>query len=172
MEKREKTLLGIMAATLVAAGAMYLSGLSGPAAPGNPGAQAVNMDEVTRTVEQARLTDEQSYRLSLLAQNASIDPFYGKASSITQDDPGQAGGEELVYSGFIKVGQKIFAVINGIEYACGDQLADGGYTVQAIDKNAVLLERTDGSSGRKYTKRVPLVEDDADKIRIRVVKKR
>jgi hypothetical protein len=41
-----------------------------------------------------------------------------------------------------------------------------------VDKNFVMLERTDGSTGRKLTRRVPLVEDDMDKIRIRVVKKR
>jgi len=63
-------------------------------------------------------------------------------------------------------------VLNGVEYARGDALAEGGYSVQSIDKNLVVLERTDGSTGRKLTKRVPLVEDDTDKIRIRVVKKR
>jgi len=172
MEKRERILLGVMAATLLAAGGMYLSGPSQPAAPaGRAALAAVGMGEMVKSVEQSKLTPEQTYRLTLLAQNATGDPFYGGASGITQDDP-QGASEEQVYSGFIKVGQRVLAVINGIEYACGDKLAEGGYVVQSIDKNAVVLERADGSTGRKYTKRVPLVEDDADKIRIRVVKKR
>jgi len=171
MEKREKIMLGFMAATLVAAGGMYFSSPSTPPGPAGQAAPVVNMDDVGKSVEQAKLTPEQSYRLTLLAQNATGDPFYGGASGLTQDDP-QGGSDEQVYSGFIKVGQRVLAVINGIEYACGDKLADGGYVVQAIDKSAVVLERTDSSNGRKYTKRVPLVEDDADKIRIRVVKKR
>jgi len=172
MEKREKILLGLLAATAVAAGGMLMSGQGGKNGPAAPGAPAVNMDEVTSTMDRAKLTEAQAYRLSVLAENATLDPFYGRSSAITQNDPSQPGGEDLIYSGYIKVGQKVFAVVNGIEYACGDKLAEGGYVMQAIEKNAVLLERTDGASGRKYTKRVPLVEDDADKIRIRVVKQR
>jgi len=172
MEKREKYMLGIMAATAVVAGVMFFSGREDKAAPGADPAAQINMDELARTVDQAKLAAPQMYALSLLAQNATANPFYGGKAGLSQDDAGQGDGEELVYSGYIRIGQKVFAVINGIEYACGDKLAEGGYVVQAIDKNTVLLERTDGSSGRKFTRRVPLVEDETDKIRIRVVKKR
>jgi hypothetical protein len=172
MEKREKILLGVMGVTLVVAGMMYFSTPASTPGPAGLSAPQVNMEAVTKTMEQAKLTNGQSYRLSLLAQNATADPFYGGQSGLSQDEGAQSGEPEFVYSGYIKIGQKVFAVVNGIEYACGDQLAEGGYVVKAIDKNLVLLERTDGSSGHKFTKRVPLVEDDTDKIRIRVVKKR
>lgn len=173
MEKREKVMLGIMAATLVAAGAMYFSGSTAPSgAPQQPAAQ-VNVDEVTKAMDQAKLPPELTYRISLLADNSTANPFYGGAGGISQeDDRGLSGSSDLLYSGYIKVGQKIFAVLNGIEYARGDELAEEGYVVQSIDKNFVTLERTDGSTGRKLTRRVPLAEDDTDKIRIRVVKKR
>ena len=175
MEKREKVMLGVLAATLVAAGALHFAGSPGGSggAPAPGGSQA-SLDEVTRTVEQSRLSPEKAYRIGLLADNATGDPFYGGQGGLSQEEgPASATGEGgLVYSGYIKIGQKIFAVINGVEYARGDELAEGGYVVQAIDKASVLLERTDGSSGRKFTKRVPLVEDDTDKIRVRVVKKR
>ncbi|MDR3641060.1 MAG: hypothetical protein P4L39_07035 [Humidesulfovibrio sp.] len=172
MEKREKILLGVMGATLVVAGMVFFSGPAN--VPGPPGAAApqINMGEMTQGVEQAKLTAGQAYRLSLLAQNSTADPFYGGIGGLAQDDSGQDNAQALVYSGYIKIGLKVFAVVNGIEYACGDQLAEGGYVVKAIDKNAVLLERTDSSNGHKSTKRVPLVEDDTDKIRIRVVKQR
>jgi hypothetical protein len=171
MEKREKIMLGAVAATALVAAAVFLSGQGGGGTPAVPAAQQVNADELARTVQQSALTKEHAYRISLLAQNATENPFYGGKLGLSQDDA-SGEGEELVYSGYIKVGQKIFAVINGIEYARGDQLAEGGYTVQSIERDGVVLERTDGSSGRKFTRRVPLVEDDSDKIRIRVVKKR
>jgi len=171
MEKREKILLGVMASTLVVAGALYFSGPAVPPGAFGPAAPSVDMGEIGKTMEQAKLSSGQAYILSLLSENATANPFYGGADGLSQDDS-SGGGGELVYSGYIKVGQKLFAVINGIEYARGDELAEGGYKVQGIDKNNVLLERTDGSSGRKFTRRVPLVEDDTDKIRIRVVKKR
>lgn len=170
MEKREKLLLGLVAVTAVAAGGVLLTGPSHQTAT-HATTPATGLSDVLLGMEQARLSKEQTYRLAVVAGNATMDPFYGRSSDITQDNATQ-GQEDLVYSGYMKIGSKLFAVINGIEYACGDKLADGGYVLSAIEKNAVLLERTDGESGRKYTKRVPLVEDDADKIRIRVVKQR
>lgn len=177
MEKREKLLLGVLAATLAVAGAMHFASPSAPMATAGPASVQLNMDEMTKAVEQAKLPAEKAYRIAILADNATGDPFYGGQGGLSQEEnqgqaAGQGGAAEIVYSGYIKIGQKIFAVLNGVEYARGDELADGGYAVQAIDKNSVLLERTDGSTGRKFTKRVPLVEDDTDKIRIRVVKKR
>ncbi|HWR04927.1 MAG TPA: hypothetical protein VN419_13060 [Humidesulfovibrio sp.] len=165
-------MLGVLAATLVVAGAMHFSSPGGTMAPGAPAQAQVNLDEMGKIVEQAKLSPERAYRIGLLADNASGDPFYGGQGGLSQEETGAAAAQELVYSGYIKIGQKIFAVLNGVEYARGDELAEGGYVVQAIDKNSVLLERTDGSTGRKFTKRVALVEDDMDKIRIRVVKKR
>lgn len=175
MEKREKLMLGVLAATVAVAGALHFSGPDAPDAPAGPaGAQqaALRPDELMATVETARLTPAQAYRMALLADNATADPFYGGQGTLSQDEAEAGGGAEFVYSGYIKIGQKLLAVINGVEYAHGDELAEGGYRVQAIDKASVLLERTDGSSGRKFTRRVPLVEDDTDKIRIRVVKRR
>ena len=174
MEKREKIMLGALAATLALAGVLQFSSPGGPPLPGAAAPSALNMDEVLHSVEQAKLPPASAYRLSLLADNATGDPFYGGQGGLSQDEAeaGQGGAAEFVYSGYIKIGPKIFAVINGVEYAHGDELAEGGYVVQAIDKNSVLLERTDGPSGRKFTRRVLLVEDATDKIRIRVVKKR
>jgi hypothetical protein len=173
MEKREKILLGVLAATLVVAGGLHFSTPDTGTGPGGAASAPLNLDEVAGAVEQARLTPQLAYRIELLADNATGDPFYGGQGGLLQDESQDGQGDaEYVYSGYIKIGQKIFAVINGVEYAQGDELAEGGYLVQAIDKNSVLLERTDGSSGRKFTRRVPLVEDDTDKIRIRVVKKR
>ena len=132
------------------------------AAPGAAptGASKVMVDEVAKNMDKARLTPQQAYRLGLLTDNATGNPFYGGQGGISlEDDRGMDGN-------------KLFAVINGVEYAIGDELAEGDYRVQGIDKNFVVLERTDGSTGRRLTRRVPLVEDDTDKIRIRVVKKR
>ncbi len=176
MQKREKQLLGVMAVVLMVGAYMYASEPGKPA-PGvvATGAGKVMVDDVVKNIDQSKLTGVQVYRLGLLLDNATGDPFYGGqgAASLGDDSSQAAGdGQEFVYSGYLKLGYKLFAVVNGVEYAVGDELAEGGFRVQAIDKNFVVLERTDGSTGRKLTRRVPLVEDDMDKIRIRVVKKR
>ncbi|OGR34347.1 MAG: hypothetical protein A2051_01105 [Desulfovibrionales bacterium GWA2_65_9] len=178
MQKREKQLLGVMAVALMVGAYMYVSAPGKPApAPVATGASKVVVDEVAKAMDQARLTPQQAYRLGLLADNATGNPFYGGSGGISLEEDRSLGGPgaegpEFVYSGYMKLGKKLFAVLNGVEYAIGDELAEGGYRVQGIDRNFVILERTDGSTGRKLTRRVPLVEDDTDKIRIRVVKKR
>jgi hypothetical protein len=170
--------MGVMAATVLVAGYMYFSGPETPAPePGAASGPKVSLDEVNKTVEQAKLPADLAYRIGVLAENSTANPFLNEGGGLTQEETGGqgagSGGQgEIVYSGYIKVGQKVYAVINGVEYARGDELAEGGYVVQGIEKTSVLLERTDGSTGRKFIKRVPLVEDDTDKIRIRVVKQR
>lgn len=174
MQKREKQLLGLMAVVLLAGGYMFVSAPEKPkVGPVSTAASKVVVDEVAKSMDKARLTPQQAYRLDLLMANATGNPFYAGPGGIAlEEDGGQGDASEFVYSGYMKLGKKLFAVLNGVEYSIGDELAEGGYTVQSIDKNFVVLERTDGSMGRKLTRRVPLVEDDTDKIRIRVVKKR
>jgi hypothetical protein len=175
MQKREKQLLGVMAVVLMVGAYMYAFAPGKPASgPAATGASKAMVDEVVKNIDQAKLTSQEAYRLGLLTDNATGNPFFGGRGGISlEEERGQGGdGQEFLYSGYMKIGYKLFAVVNGVEYAVGDELAEGGLRVQAIDKNFVMLERTDGSTGRKLTRRVPLVEDDTDKIRIRVVKKR
>jgi hypothetical protein len=115
------------------------------------------------------------YKLGLLADNSTQNPFFEGRGVLTLeegDESAGAGEPAPVYSGYIRAGKRAFAVIDGIEYASGDQLAESDYRLQSIDKSAVVLERTDATSGRKMTRRIPLVEDATDNIRIRVVKRR
>ncbi len=167
MEKRQKILLGVMALTILVA--LYMQfGTDSPAPAGAPQAAG---GQPLPGADQFRLAPAESYRLEVLAQNATTDPFYRGLGVLTAEEP-SGQGEGPVYSGFIQAGKRAFAVLDGIEYGPGDELADGGWKVKSIDKALVLLERTDGSTGRKVTRSVPLVESETDKIRIRVVKKR
>lgn len=172
MEKRQKILLGLMGLTIAVALYMQLSAdppAQAPKAPQAAGAPQAP-DAALLAASQARLSPQDAYRLELLAQNATANPFYEGQGVLTSEEPG-GQGEGPVYSGYIQAGKRVFAVLDGIEYAAGDELAEGGYRVKSIEKTLVVLERTDGSTGRKTTRSVPLVESEADKIRIRVVKK-
>lgn len=167
MERRQKILLGVMGVTVLAGLYMqFATGGPAPAVDPKPAA-AVALPGA----DQLKLAPAESYRLEVLAQNATSNPFYKGLGVLTAEEP-SGQGEGPVYSGFIQAGKRAFAVLDGIEYGPGDELAEGGWKVKGIDRSFVALERTDGSTGRKVAKNVPLVESDADKIRIRVVKKR
>jgi hypothetical protein len=177
MPKRQKILLALMGLTIAVALYMQFGTSAGPAKPGAvavPGAPGSAADNLRQLLELASGSDVELYKLGLLADNGTSNPFYeGKGVLTIEEDRSLAGSEaDPVYSGFIRAGNKAFAVLDGIEYTTGDTLADSAYRVQGIEKDSVVLERIDPTTGRKLTRRVPLVEDVADKIRVRVVKRR
>ena len=50
----------------------------------------------------------------------------------------------LVYNGFIELGSKRLAIINGQEYEAGDQLNPGGFTIKSILPTRVMIVSSQG----------------------------
>ena len=46
---------------------------------------------------------------------------------------------ELIYSGFVKIGSKLMAVINGMEYKAGETLRDAELKIRRITQGRVIL---------------------------------
>ena len=49
---------------------------------------------------------------------------------------------KVSYTGFMQMGDKKFAIINGIEYASGDELEQGGFVVRKITPSQVVIVTT------------------------------
>ncbi len=49
------------------------------------------------------------------------------------------------YTGFMQMGDKKFAIIDGFEYAAGDELQQGGFKVRSITPRQVVIVSTDRS---------------------------
>jgi hypothetical protein len=49
------------------------------------------------------------------------------------------------YTGFMQMGDKKFAIINGVEYTSGDRLEQGDYIVRRITPRQVVIVSTGGS---------------------------
>ena len=49
------------------------------------------------------------------------------------------------YTGFMQMGDKKLAIIDGFEYAAGDELAQGGFIVRSITPRQVVIVSTDRS---------------------------
>ncbi len=94
----------------------------------------------------AKLSQESGSNLKhlILKSEASWnkDPFY-KVTEIEmqaqKQEQGLPQGVEVIYSGFIKAGRNILAVINGMEYNIGEELLELGYRVICITPEAVRL---------------------------------
>ncbi len=53
------------------------------------------------------------------------------------------------YTGFMQMGDRKFAIINGVEYAAGDRLEQGDYIVRSITPRQVVIVST-GRSNKKF----------------------
>ncbi|MBU0986869.1 MAG: hypothetical protein KKH68_06405, partial [Proteobacteria bacterium] len=59
--------------------------------------------------------------------------------------PGQQSAEAVsqevsfTYSGYMETGNQRLAIINGMEYTVGEELEPGGYTVNSISANQVVI---------------------------------
>lgn len=63
-----------------------------------------------------------------------------KKKKVTQDEGPQL---DVSYSGFLKMGSKKYAIIDGVEYAAGDSLNQGGYIVRSITPRQVVIVSTE-----------------------------
>lgn len=85
--------------------------------------------------------DRTHYLIKKAESEWTKDPFRGDVA--VSVDPIKEDSEEkdveFVYSGFIRIGNTIFAVVNGIEYKVGEILQDVGYKVAGITQSQVVL---------------------------------
>ena len=81
------------------------------------------------------------YLISKAETRWKNDPFMVYGSNGAELDKQLEGKElpEMTYTGFIKAGKKMLAVINGMEYTIGEMLRDIGYKVFRITSSQVIL---------------------------------
>lgn len=77
------------------------------------------------------------------------DPFLeiqkAKAAESTAARPAETARlPNLVYNGFIELGSKRLAIINGQEYEAGDKLNPGGFTIKSILPTRVVIVAAQG----------------------------
>jgi hypothetical protein len=58
----------------------------------------------------------------------------------------------FTYSGYLELGSRRIAIIDGMEYEIGDELESGGYTVRSISPNRVVIE----VKGERHVINVPI----------------
>lgn len=93
--------------------------------------------ELTAVAKQKESPDME-YLVSKIESDWPHDPFVAQESVGVQDAPA-SDAPKLSYTGFIKAGKKILAVINGMEYEIGELLKDVGYKVSAVTPSQVVL---------------------------------
>jgi hypothetical protein len=168
MTTREKIIVGAMFLTVAyGVNALFFSGDSGPDRAPSAGAGPGAGEMSDMVVEQAgRLLAETFSSREIYAMNLSRygfrrNPFLElETDTLTldyQEAPADSVFEEFnpVYSGYLIMGNKILAVINGMEYEEGDMLDRPGLFVVDISPSRVVIGAREGEK-----KIIPIIESE------------
>lgn len=91
-----------------------------------------------------------NYIVARAEEEWTNDPFYTKNVSSRH-----AGEVKLVYIGYLEIGKRKIAIINGVDYQVGDELEMAEYKVKSISPSMVILVNKEGKE--KIT--IPLSEE-------------
>ena len=172
MKKSEKILLAVLTVVLLWAGYILLLEDKPDAAKPEaaPETYQAMVQSLRADLDKSMLTDLEKYRISLAGHDLGNGPFYTSSVQFYfAGGEGDAEGEGLVYSGYLQAGDRSYAIINGVEYAVGDEIAVGGYRLAQISQGYVVLERREPSTGRVFKRQLPLVDDQVEDVNLKAV---
>lgn len=156
LSKQQIIILCIMVAAIAVAGYDLFYSKKNPKV-GNKNAarqQALQTFITGLNADMSKFTDlsVQAHIISRAETGWHEDPFMKQGESrewkkIKSAEKSIPQNVTFVYTGFAESGKRTMAVINGNEYAVGDTLDIGGYTVKKISPAMIIIEKiADGSS--------------------------
>jgi len=159
MTNREKIIVGLMLLT-VAYGvyAIFFEGKTKEPITLSATKELENLNAfITKVAEasQEGLSKEDTYIISRAETEWKQDPLINAELTDRPQDELKAAKQKAIqttgpqlqvsYTGFMQMGEKKFAIIDGMEYTSGDQLEQGGFIVRSITSRQVVIVSTDRS---------------------------
>jgi hypothetical protein len=163
MSNREKIIVGIMLLTVVyGIYVLFFEGKGESSMTTTASVSATKQLEslnafITKVAEasKAGLSKEDKYIISRAESAWKQDPLTTVELTDRPEDEINRQKQQVVqttgpqlsvsYTGFMQMGDKKFAIIDGFEYAAGDELAQGGFIVRSITPRQVVIVSTDRS---------------------------
>ncbi len=152
MTTREKIIVALM--VLAVGYGVYTVFLSGPPeeAPvkrgGDKELEALNLF-ITKVADKTKnsLSNAQAYVLQKAQLEWKQDPLLQIEPQMSQEEKTARQPlvleSKILYTGFLQMGDKRLAILNGIEYEIGDRLDPGGLIVRDIYPNHVVIGSPD-----------------------------
>jgi len=117
------------------------------------GAETLNnfMTDLARTLEESKLSENDTYLLSRAETEWPKDPLLQPGlivkSEVTVEKEEEVFHEEVnfTYSGYLDVGSRRLAIIDGMEYEIGEALEGGKYYIKKITPVQVVIGATEGN---------------------------
>jgi hypothetical protein len=145
MSKREKILIGLMLLAVVyGIYAWFLSSPQQAATLNNNYEQKALKAFIIKVAEKSTtgLSKNQAYVLQKAEAKWKRDPLIQiepKTSEEEEDSQQPVLTSKIMYTGFLRMGDKRLAIINGMEYEAGDRLEPGGFVIRSISPSRVVI---------------------------------
>ncbi len=141
MSKREKIIIGVMVFSILFALVYFLTpAMTGQGAKSDDqytGSEKI-IQEIAAELKKVAASPNENYVIARAEAAWTKDPFYKKVQPAPVKGP--AGAPDIVYSGFVDMGQKKFAVINGSTYQVGDKLDFGSsFYLRSVEPSRVVI---------------------------------
>jgi hypothetical protein len=169
LNKRQIIILGVMLlAVLYGAYEFFSTGRKGQVVV-DTAKKAVDLNAFIGDITSSLTKDSSSPVDAHMIKRAETpwlrDPFYERKSYrqlIVADKPAQAGGaatfsvekSKFNYTGYLDMGSKKIAIVNGSEYAAGDALDVDGYVLNGIYPDRIVVHHREN----RRTLDIPLQE--------------
>ncbi|ABM28807.1 hypothetical protein [Nitratidesulfovibrio vulgaris] len=163
MTRREQILLGVMGAVAVVGALSFAmpggGGVTPKAVQTTPASTVVQ--NVQKALAEVPVSPSQLYVLDAAVRQASGNPFrLPPAPTVRSGSMAGPGGTDsaqtMAYTGYLAVGNMVFAIVDGLEYRTGEAVADSGYVVKSITPGKVVLAAAEDGTERE----LPYTGDD------------
>ena len=170
MSKREKII--VLTAVLAALYGAYILLLPSPSKKSetvavdrsvSQGISTASESKLVREISDVLKDDESTRTEAYIADRAeeewTNDPFSTSDIFNSEKTEGYTENIEkdnLIYSGYLEVGGRKTAIINGMDYQTGDELENSGYKVGRINSSSVII--IDKTSGEKT--KIPFLSEE------------
>jgi hypothetical protein len=144
MSKREKIIIGVMVFSILFALVYFLTptltGREEKTGDQYTGSEKI-IQEIATELKKVAASPNETYIISRAEAAWTKDPFYKKVlPAVAKTGPGGTGAPDIVYSGFVDMGEKKLAVINGSTYQVGDKLDFGSsFYLRSVEPSRVVI---------------------------------
>ena len=145
MSKREKILIALMLlAAIYGIYAWFLSSPQPAATLNDDNEQKVLKAFIIKVAQKTAtgLSSNQAYVLQKAETKWKRDPLIQiepKTSEQEEDSQQSVITSKIMYTGFLRMGDKRLAIINGMEYEVGEILEPGGFAIRSISPSRVVI---------------------------------
>ena len=153
MTNREKIIVGLMLLSVVyGVYALFFEKQQKESTFGGDKGVATLNAFITKVADKTKagLSKEQAYILQKAQAVWKQDPLVQIRNKISKDEEEENKplvlNSELLYTGFLEMGDRRLAIINGTEYETGEKLEPGGFIIRSIRPNQVVISPEDRKS--------------------------